>query len=155
MSRATPLSRTAKYQIVRMQSGPVDCSDWHSGGFGSMTKAYNELTDGGYIDVRSTPKGRKRFSVLTAKGLALLPTIQAEFRAEQVEREKAEREQRAEETVRNAAPDLLSACEHSLRNVESMLHMLPLKADAIERQSLTAWAAQLRAAIARANGGAS
>ena len=54
-----------------------------------------------------------------------------------------------------AAPDLLAACEHSLRNIESMLHMLPLKADATERLSLEAWGHILRAAIARATGSAS
>lgn len=52
-----------------------------------------------------------------------------------------------------SAPDLARALEaanvaldHALRNVESMEKMLPLKAPAVERQSLQTWAAGLRTA---------
>jgi len=49
-----------------------------------------------------------------------------------------------------AAPDNYEANRLSLRNVEAMLYRLPISADATERASLEAWAATLRAAIAKA-----
>lgn len=51
-----------------------------------------------------------------------------------------------------AAPELLEELRHTLRNVEAMLHMLPLAAPAVERQSLTTWAERNRVAIAKAEG---
>lgn len=51
-----------------------------------------------------------------------------------------------------AAPALLAANEHSLRNVEAFIYALPVDADAIERASLEAWARNLRGAIAQATG---
>lgn len=47
----------------------------------------------------------------------------------------------------NTFAEALEALRHALRNVESMLKLLPLKAPDVERQSLTTWAAGLRAVL--------
>lgn len=49
-----------------------------------------------------------------------------------------------------ASADLLEALELSLRNVESMINMLPFDADPVEEKSLETWRDKLRAAIAKA-----
>ena len=139
-------------QFVRKQDAFWATKGWHW----NDTKITEHIMIGALEKTAEPTADPLPHSVITqTDSLHQCRTCGTYFRAEQVEREKAEREQRAEETVRNAAPDLLSACEHSLRNVESMLHMLPLKADATERLSLEAWGHILRAAIARATGGAS
>lgn len=51
-----------------------------------------------------------------------------------------------------AAPRMLEALELTLRNVESMIYMLPASADETERASLNTWAATVRAAIKAARG---
>jgi hypothetical protein len=53
-----------------------------------------------------------------------------------------------------AAPALADECRHTLRNLESMLRMLPVNAPAVERQSLAAWAERNRAVLARIEGSA-
>jgi hypothetical protein len=53
-----------------------------------------------------------------------------------------------------AAPELADECRHTLRNLESMLRMLPVNAPAVERQSLAAWAERNRAVLARIEGSA-
>jgi hypothetical protein len=53
------------------------------------------------------------------------------------------------------APELADECRHTLRNLESMLRMLPVNAiGTVEHQSLTAWAERNRAVLARIEGSA-
>jgi hypothetical protein len=49
-----------------------------------------------------------------------------------------------------AAPDLLEAVTHALHDAESRLYMLPVKAEQIERDIITAQIDIYRAAIANA-----
>lgn len=51
-----------------------------------------------------------------------------------------------------AAPDLLTELEHTARNLRSMIHMLSVNTDAVDRKLLESWLARTDAAIAKAEG---
>lgn len=52
----------------------------------------------------------------------------------------------------SAGPELLEACELSLRNVLSLLYLLPVDTDETTRASFRVWQETLSAAIAKAEG---
>lgn len=46
-----------------------------------------------------------------------------------------------------AAPELLIELEHTARNLRSMIYMLPVKTNAVEREALAAWLSRIHAVI--------
>src|SRR5215471_13746689 len=82
----------------------VESTRWN---YGSMQRARHELLDGGWMEERSTPKGKKRYLVLTAKGRALMPEVERYYAEAKRDSDRAIAASNLEERRRAAAPELI------------------------------------------------
>ena len=87
---------------------------------------------------------RQSLSVVTDRGLLARVT-------QQPGTHRAEAE--ANTRLLAASPQMLEALQLSLRNIESLIYVLPVSAPATDLKSLEAWASKARAAIQAATGG--
>lgn len=86
---------------------------------GKSQEAFKQLIDGGFVESKQTPKGRKKWVEITLAGRELLPAI-----AEMDEQSRLQREQHEKQSIRAnriecAAPQMYEAIKAVAGNIKA------------------------------------
>lgn len=103
------MSTTALHAMRRAHHGErVECTRWNHG---TLHAAMRELVEPGWMSVRVTPKGTKRYLELTEQGKGLMPEIERYYKDQAEEQKRVMELNDLMERRQRAGPELWRALE--------------------------------------------
>ena len=106
----TGLDSIAIHVLRRLGKGQVvDVLVGRSTDFGSYQRAHDALIARALVEIKSTPKGKRKWYELTEAGRSLLPLIEKADKDQEAKERRCRLDEDSRERVRNAAPELLDA----------------------------------------------